>query len=127
MATEKMTMMKNFDYDALLKWAENHDTTIAEISRSLGFNSSYFTNAKKRNRLPKSSYNFLLMKYSLPDGSFIKKEQEIVKEAVQVEEKTVDADKILHEIEEVHIAVHKLGNIMMQLLEYVKDIRDEVK
>ena len=130
MATERNTMMINIDYDALYKWAEDNKMQMSQVSRELGFNSGYFTNARLRNRLPKNVYKFLLLRYGLPEGSFIKKEPEPEPTRCNVqyvEDTVVKVDTLLPKLEELNTSINKLGNIMMQMLEYVKEIRDEVK
>ena len=130
MATERNTMMTNIDYDAIYKWAEENKFTITDVARELGFNESYFANSRARNKLSKNAYKFLLLRYGLPEGSFIKKEPEpepTERNAPYVEDTVVKVDTLLPKLGELNTSINKLGNIMMQLLEYVKDIRDEVK
>ena len=131
-------MISNFDYDAFNKWCENKGVYSAVIARELGYNSSFFSNCKTRNAIKIGVYKSLLTLYGLPEGSFLKDEKEPVNEVAEVKVETpmptVDLTEIVdevksiqNEIKELQMSINKLGNIMMQMLEYVGDIRKELK
>ena len=128
-------MISNFDYSAFYKWCENKGLYTSEIARELGYNESFFSNCKTRNALKVGVYKSLLTLYGLPEGSFLKEEKVSVKEVkvetptptVDLTEITNEVKSIQNEIKELQVSINKLGNIMMQMLEYVGDIRKELK
>lgn len=129
----KNGMMTNFDWVAFYEWANTHANGVTAVARKLGYNDSFFANARKRNGIRPSVYEFLKLAYNLPEGTFIKKEEEKVVENTPTKDTKSDAEiqarfkDIANELTDLNNSVNKLGNIMMQMLEYLKEIRDEVK
>ena len=123
-------MISNFDYDGFYKWCDNKGIYTSEIARELGYNNSFFSNCKTRNAIKVGAYKSLLTIYGLPEGSFLKEDKAVVEkpvEEVKTETPTVDLTEITNEIKDLQSSINKLGNIMMQMLEYVGDIRKELK
>lgn len=67
METNKMKldgrMIVNFDFDAFYAWARKNDIDICNISDKLGYNHSYFSNAKSKNRLRLAAYKSVMTIY----------------------------------------------------------------
>lgn len=67
METNKMEldgrMIINFDFDAFYAWARKNDIEIGEIADKLGYNRSYFSNARAKNRLRLGAYRSVMTIY----------------------------------------------------------------
>ena len=125
-AVIEKAMIRNFDYDKFYEWCNSKGITPNDVSEKLGFNRSFFANCKLRNALKPNVYKMLLILYNLPDCTFLK--IDTVSESKADDTVVIDTNSdILRELKDLNVSVNRLGNIMMQMLEYLKDIRDEVK
>lgn len=126
-AVIEKAMIRNFDYDKFYEWCNSKGITPNDVSEKLGFNRSFFANCKLRNALKPNVYKMFLLIYDLPDCAFLK--TDIVSESNADNTPATDdsSSDTLKELKDLNVSVNRLGNIMMQMLEYLKDIRDEVK
>lgn len=96
--------------------------TKADISREIGYGECYLSNALRRNNLRKVVMVYLEKNYGITP------EQYVLNEGLEVEEEkteNISSNEIIAKLDELIIAINKLGNIEMQQLEYLKDIKDK--
>lgn len=75
-------MIVNFDFDAFYAWARKNDITLCEITDELGYNHSYFSNARTINRLRLAAYKNIMTIY-----------KDIIKEDFLIHETEPEAPK----------------------------------
>lgn len=102
------------------KYCSKHNTSIYELSEELGFTRTFFRDCTRRNRINNVGVNYLTAKGILFD------DYKIIEEVEQVEEPKTN-DDITAKLDEILTAINKLGNIQMQQLEYLKEVRDALK
>lgn len=120
----------NFDYEKFEEWLVENQLRASDVTRELNVNSSYFANARARNCMNYTIYKLLCFTYKLPEGTFLiekKEEQEETKETAVEQVVTVDNSEVVAKLDELNVSINKLGNVLMQLLEYVNEIKKELK
>lgn len=121
--------VNNFDFDASYKWIYDTGLTPTDISREMGYNDSYISNSRGRGRFKTHAYKSLLVRYALPKDSFIKDDPEPVIEQAESAESAdtntsnVDLTELTQLVRDLIDSVNKLGNINMQMLTYIHEIK----
>lgn len=125
----KTTRMREIDGQKLKQAIMKTGKSGRMLSEELGYNSSFFLNNIKRNAISMVAVKFLDEKYGIKFEEYAKTEPEVKEEVPKSEEPTIEIDtkEIIDKINELVYVVNKLGNIQMQNMEYLKEIKDKLK
>lgn len=122
----KQGKVVEIDIEALEKWIASTGSTKNALSRQLGYDGGFFRHIIERGRMTVPAYKLFCAEFGFEYGCFIKKE-EVVKEEVIEEKPTYNMDEITKKLDELEVAINKLGNIQMQNMEYLKNISVGIK
>lgn len=127
----KTTRMREIDGQKLEQAILKTGKSGAMLSEELGYNGSFFRNNIKRNVISLVAIKFLDEKYGIKFEEYAKAEDklEVKEEVPKSEEPTaeISTKEIIDKINELVYAVNKLGNIQMQNMEYLKEIKNKLK
>lgn len=113
----------------LNKYCEKNGVTFGNLAEELGFTRCFFKDCCRRNRINNVGVNFLDKKCSIKFEDYKLKEETSEVEESEVSEvlnsESEQFKDIIAKLDELINAVNKLGNIEMQQLDYLKDIKNK--
>ena len=76
----------NIDVPAMKKFFKANNVVLADLSKAMGFSHAWANSFLKAGRMTQPSYKLLCSTLSVPEGTFIKEEPEVIIAAIPVEE-----------------------------------------
>lgn len=103
---------------------------LADLSRETGYSRRYFADALRRGALRQPGINFLERECGIKYEQYAPAEEKETPETEVKEVSSTNTDSeqikdIISKLDDLINAVNKLGNIEMQQLEYLKDIKNK--
>lgn len=136
MAQAKTTIMiDKVKLKKLVKdYCQSKGITVTDLARELGFSDSYFSDVWDRGTIRQFVINWLDRECGIKYDAYKlnpKPVQTLTKEETQEYltkmESSDELANIASKIDELNVSINRLGNILMQELEYVKELKDMLK